>query len=171
MTKRVSAGYASRASPGSTLRVTVPSAYAVWVILAGVFGNPSRSSSTRPSRSAFVTRPWASRTENVAVHVAPGASVVHVAVIDVAEATWKLTPTHAPVGRTSTTSSGVRGSGLTSPPAPTTEIVHELPDACEHCCTADPPCGSVDGAAPTRRMSRAGETRLWLVTDTIAASS
>src|SRR5687768_7535609 len=116
-------------------------------------------------------RDCASRTEKVAVHVAPGASAVQVATTDVGEATRNATPAQAPVGRTSTTSSGVRGSGLTSPAAPMTVIVHDEPDAWEHCCTADPPCGSVDGAAPTRRMSRTGATSGWLVTVTIATSS
>src|SRR5689334_16345408 len=101
----------------------------------------------RPSRSAFVRRPWASSTEKDAAHVAPGASWDQEATTDDAEATWKLTPTHAPVGRTSMTSSGVRGSGFTSPHAPTTWIVQEEPDAWEHCCVAEPPCGRVEGAA------------------------
>ena len=87
------------------------------------------------------------------------------------EATWKLTPTHAPVARASITVRGVRGSGFTSPLAPITEMVHEDPVACEHCCATVPPCGSVDGAAPTRRMSRTGATAVWLVTETTAASS
>ena len=69
------------------------------------------------------------------------------------------------------TSSGVRGSGLTSPAAPITEIEHDEPAACVHCWVSDPPCGSVDGAAPTRRMRRTGATAVWLVTETIAASS
>ena len=90
------------------------------------------------------------------MQVAPGASADHEARTDVSEATWKLTPTHAPVGRASMTVSGVRGSGLTSPLAPITEIVHDDPAACEHCWVTDPPCGSVDGAAPTRRMRRTG---------------
>ena len=87
------------------------------------------------------------------------------------EATWKLTPTQAPVGRTSMTVNGVRGRGLTSPPAPTTEIVQEDPAACEHCWVAEPPRGRVEGAAPTRRIRRTGATAVWLVTDTTAASS
>ncbi len=68
-------------------------------------------------------------------------------------------------------SSGVRGSGLTSPGPPTTVIAHDDPAACEHCCVTEAPCGRVDGAAPTRRMSRAEATAGWLVTDTTATSS
>src|SRR6478752_2434360 len=90
---------------------------------------------------------------------------------DVADATAKVTPTHAPTGRTSITSSGVRGSGLTSPEAPMTVTGQDVPEAWLHCCVRDPPCGSVDGAAPTRMMRRTGETPAWLVTETIAASS
>ena len=96
--------------------------------------------------------------EKLAVHVAPGASVVQLAAIAVAEATSKVTPAQAPVGRTSTSSSGVRGRGLTSPAAPMTGNVQDAPPACEHCWTIEPPWGSVDGAAPTRRMRRAGVT-------------
>ena len=70
-----------------------------------------------------------------------------------------------------TTSSGVRGSGFTSPGAPITVIEHDVPAACVHCFVSEPPCGSVDGAEPTRRMSRTGATAVWLVTETIAASS
>src|SRR4029079_4034059 len=108
---------------------------------------------------------------NVAEHVAPGASADHVAMTDAADPTLNFTPSHAPVGRTSSTSSGVRGSGFTSPGAPITVMAQELPAASLHCFEREPPCGRVDGADPTRRMSRTGATPLWLVTETIAASS
>jgi hypothetical protein len=119
----------------------------------------------------LVRRPWASRTENVAAQVAPGASCVHAAITDVADATLKLTPMQAPTGRTSKTSSGVRGSGLTSPGALITETAQVDPAACVHCWVRVPPWGRVEGAAPTRRMRRTGATAGWLVTEIIAASS
>ncbi len=84
-------------------------------------------------------RPWASRRVTLALHVAPGASAVHEAVMLEAEATEKSTPVHAAVGRTPTTSSGVRGSGLTSPLIPITPIVQLDPWACEHCDEVVPP--------------------------------
>jgi hypothetical protein len=101
-----------------------------------------------------VTRPWASRTENDAEHVAPGAFAVQLAVTDVADATANATPTHAPVGRTSTTSTGVRGSGLTSPGTPTTAKVQEPPLAWVHSWAIVPPWGRLLGAAPTRSRRR-----------------
>ena len=65
-------------------------------------------------------------------------SAVQVALTAEAEATWNETSAHAPVARTSMSSSGVRGSGLTSPAAPITEMVHDVPAACEHCCDHRP---------------------------------
>ena len=34
-----------------------------------------------------------------------------------------------------------------------------MPAACVHCWVSDPPCGRVEGAAPTRRMRRTGRDR------------
>ncbi len=116
-------------------------------------------------------RPCASRTVNDAVHVEPGASAAQLAVTADADATENAMPTHAPVGRTSTTSSGVRGSGFTSPVAPTTSNVHDDPLACEQPLASVPPRGRSFGAAPTRSTSRDGATSAWLVTVITAASS
>ena len=107
----------------------------------------------------------------LAAHVAPGASAVHDARTPDDDATSKPTPAHALVGSTITPSSGVRGSGFTSPGSATASIVQLDPDACEHCSVVVPPWGRVEGAAPTRSRSRAGATALWLVTETIAAFS
>ena len=157
-TNPVRAGYAERASPGSTRSVTDWSPYADWTSAAGAWGNPWRSSRSRPSRSALVSRPCASRRETDAVQVAPGASAVHDARTPVEDATENVTPAHVPVGVTPTTRSGVRGSGLTSPVAPVTVMTHDEPSASEHRRATVPPWGSVLGAAPTRRMRRAGAT-------------
>ena len=108
---RFRARYAWRASPGRRGESSVLSAYAGLGHAGRRLRVPEQIQRSWPSRSALVRRPWASRTENVAAQVAPGASSVHDAVTDVAVATAKVTPTHAPTGRTSTASRGVRGSG------------------------------------------------------------
>ena len=78
-----------------------------------------------------------------AEQLAPGASTPHDAVTAEAEATRNSIPVHTPVARTSTISSGVFGSGFTAPRAPSTEKVHEPPDACEHCWVRVPAAGKV----------------------------
>ena len=57
------------------------------------------------------------------------ASPAQLATMREVEATAKVTPTHVLVGVTDTTCSGVPGSGLTSPEAPTTSTAHEEPEA------------------------------------------
>ena len=84
---------------------------------------------TDPSRPAALCRPCASRTVKRAEHVAPGASLAQLATMREAEATANVTPTHVLVGVTDTTCSGVPGSGLTSPEAPTTSTAHDEPEA------------------------------------------
>ncbi len=116
-------------------------------------------------------RPCASRRTTDAAHVCPGASGVHDACTPPADARENETPTQDAAALAETTCIGVRGSGFTSPVAPTTDTVHDEPAASEQRADAVPPWGSVLGAAPTRSDRRAGATPGWLVIDTTAASS